>query len=65
MNYQTERAYVAYIRDYILFHNKRHPTDMGVHEIRSYLTHPAVDKNVAASIQNVAFIFASLREHRR
>lgn len=55
MSYKTERAYVAYIRDYILFHNKRHPSQMGVGEIRSYLTHLAVDKNVAASTQNVAF----------
>jgi hypothetical protein len=56
MSYKTERAYVAYIRDYILLHNKRHPVDMGVEEIRSYLTHLAVDKNVAASTQDVAFI---------
>lgn len=28
---------------------------MGVDEIRDYLTHLAVDKNVAASTQNVAF----------
>lgn len=55
MSYKTERAYVAYIRDYILFHNKRHPSEMGVNEIRAYLTHLAVDKNVAASTQNVAF----------
>lgn len=55
MSYKTARAYVAYIRDYILFHNKRHPMEMGVDEIRSYLTHLAVDKNVAASTQNVAF----------
>ena len=55
MSYKTERAHVAYIRDYILFHGKRHPSQMGVDEIRSYLTHLAVDKNVAASTQSVAF----------
>lgn len=55
MSHKTERAYVAYIRDYILFHGKRHPKEMGVDEIRTYLTHLAVDKNVAASTQNVAF----------
>lgn len=55
MSCKTERANVAYIRDYILFHNKQHPAGMGVDEIRAYPTHLAVDKNVAASPQNVAF----------
>lgn len=55
MSRKTERAYVGYIRDYILFHNKRHPREMSVAEIRDYLTHLAVDKKVAASTQNVAF----------
>ena len=38
-----------------MFHDKKHPKDMGVNEIREYLTHLAVKKNVAASTQNVAF----------
>jgi integron integrase len=54
LSHKTERAYVSYIREYILFHDKKHPQDMGVNEIREYLTHLAVDKNVAASTQNVA-----------
>ena len=52
---KTERAYVGYIREYILFHGKRHPKDIGVEEIRTYLTHLATERNVAASTQNVAF----------
>lgn len=55
LSYKTERAYVGYIREYILFHDKRHPKDMGANEIRAYLTHLAVERNVAASTQNVAF----------
>jgi integron integrase len=55
MSHKTERAYVGYARDYILFHKMRHPREMGAGEIREYLTHLAVDKNVAASTQNVAF----------
>jgi integron integrase len=51
---QTEKSYVYYITQFILFHNKRHPRDMGVDEIRAYLTHLAVEKNVAASTQNIA-----------
>lgn len=52
---RTEKAYVSWIRRYILFHNKRHPKEMGSHEIETFLTHLAVDKNVAASTQNQAF----------
>jgi integrase len=51
----TEKAYVHYIRQYILFHQKRHPLEMGSEEVRAYLTHLAVRKRVAASTQNAAF----------
>ena len=55
MSHKTELAYVSYARDYILIHKKRHPREMGVDEIRDYLTHLAVERRVAASTQNVAF----------
>ncbi len=55
LSHKTERAYIGYIREYILFHGKKHPKDLGVDEIREYLTHLAVVKKVAASTQNVAF----------
>ncbi len=51
---RTEEAYVGCIRRFILFHHKRHPQEMGVAEIRQYLSHLAVEGNVAASTQNVA-----------
>jgi len=54
MSLSTEKSYVYYIKDYILFHHKRHPQEMGVDEVRVYLTHLAVDKNITASTQNVA-----------
>jgi integron integrase len=52
---RTEQAYVDWIRRYILFHGKRHPTEMGEKEITEFLTHLAVDKSVSASTQNQAF----------
>ena len=52
---RTEKAYVSRIRRYILFHNKQHPIEMGSREIEDFLTHLAVDENVAASTQNQAF----------
>jgi integron integrase len=51
---RTEKAYVAWIRRYILFHGKRHPADMGAAEITQFLTSLAVEGNVAASTQNQA-----------
>ena len=52
---RTEEAYVEWARRYILFHNKRHPREMGAAEIEAFLTHLAVDRQVSASTQNQAF----------
>jgi Phage integrase, N-terminal SAM-like domain len=54
-SYRTEETYVKWIARYILFHNKRHPKDMGVPEIEKFLTHLAVEGNVAAATQNQSF----------
>jgi len=51
---RTEKAYRYYIKQFILFHHKRHPSDMAEDEIREYLSPLAVDLNVSASTQNVA-----------
>jgi integron integrase len=51
---RTEQAYVDWIRRFILFHDKRHPIEMGKAEMESFLTHLAVNRNVAASTQNQA-----------
>ena len=40
---RTEEAYVNWIRRFILFHDKRHPNDMGGKEIEAFLTHLAVE----------------------
>jgi hypothetical protein len=52
--YQTEKSYLYWIKQYILFHNKRHPNELGGLEIDQFLTHLAVEKRVAASTQNQA-----------
>ena len=54
MSIRTEEAYVYWIKQFILFHNKRNPETMGAPEIRSYLSHLAKDKDVSASTQNLA-----------
>jgi integron integrase len=54
MSRATEKAYVQWIRRYILFHEKRHPRDMGAAQVEAYLSHLAVNRNVSASTQNQA-----------
>jgi integron integrase len=51
---RTEDTYIAWVRNFILFHNKRHPREMGVDEIGQFLTHLAAEKDVSASTQNQA-----------
>jgi len=51
---RTEETYVMWIRRFILFHKKRHPSEMGEQEISEFLTHLAVKKRVASSTQNQA-----------
>jgi len=51
---RTEKAYVAWTRRYVLFHGKRHPSEMGAPELTRFLSSLAVDGNVAASTQNQA-----------
>lgn len=53
-SYRTEKQYVGWIRRYILFHGKRHPSDLGGPEVEAFLSHLATDRNVAAATQNQA-----------
>jgi integron integrase len=51
---RTESAYVDWVRRFILFHDKRHPQDLGAAEVTAFLTHLAVDRQVAPTTQNQA-----------
>jgi integron integrase len=51
---RTERAYLGWIRRFIVFHDRRHPRDMGGPEVEAFLSHLAVARDVAASTQNQA-----------
>ena len=50
----TERAYVGWIRRFILFHKKRHPIALGEREIVNFLSSLARDRNVGAATQSQA-----------
>jgi integrase len=51
---RTEKAYVDWIRRYIVFHQKKHPSAMVATEIVAFLSWLAVDRRVSASTQNRA-----------
>ena len=50
-SYRTEQAYVGWIRRFILFHGKRHPSQMGAGEVRDFLSSLASERNVSAATQ--------------
>lgn len=51
---RTVRSYLYWIRYFIVFHEMRHPNDMGAAEVELFLTHLAVTRNVSVSTQKVA-----------
>lgn len=51
---RTEKSYLFWIKQFILFHQKRHPDTMGKDEVKAFLTWLAVKRNVAVNTQKVA-----------
>lgn len=54
LSIRTEQAYISWTRRFIQFHNKRHPREMGEAEIRAFISHLAVERDITASTQTVA-----------
>jgi integron integrase len=61
---RTEEAYLGWIRRFILFHNKKHPLEMGALEVELYLTHLAVGEKVSANTQKQALNALVFLYHR-
>ncbi|MEX2480074.1 MAG: site-specific integrase [Gammaproteobacteria bacterium] len=51
---RTDQAYLDWIVRYIRFHGLVHPAQLGAAAVQAFLTHLAVDRNVAPSTQNQA-----------
>jgi integron integrase len=51
----TEDTYCYWAKQYILFHRKRHPSELDSKDVEAWLSHLAVSRNVSASAQNQAF----------
>lgn len=53
-SYRTEQAYLDWIKRFILFHDKRHPAEMGAREVEAFVSHLATGRGVSASTQTQA-----------
>jgi Phage integrase, N-terminal SAM-like domain len=51
---RTEAAYVQWIRRFILFHGKRHPSEMGAPELTAFLSDLAIRRNVQPAFDRSA-----------
>lgn len=54
LSYTTEKTYVQWIRQFILFHQKRHPDEMGTSEVKAFLDHLVLSRNVSVNTQRTA-----------
>lgn len=50
----TEKSYVWWVRQFILFNRKRHPRDLGGPEVERFLSYLATVRKVSAATQNQA-----------
>lgn len=50
----TENTYISWAKQFILFHGKRHPADLGAAEVEAFLTYLATQRHVSSSTQNQA-----------
>ena len=48
----TEKIYSYWAKRYILFHDKRHPSEMGAKEVEEFLSYLTSKENVSSSTQN-------------
>lgn len=52
--YRTEQTYIHWIKRFIVYHNKRHPKDMNMREVESFLGHLSIDRSCSISTQRTA-----------
>ena len=66
-SYQTETAYIGWVRRFVRFHGGRHLRDMGGPEVTQFLSYLEVERKVSASTQNQAlsailFLYKEVQE---
>lgn len=60
---RTEQAYWQWIKRFILFHDRRHPRELGAVEVTAFLSDLAVRGKVSASTQNQALSTTMIYTH--
>ena len=53
-NLRNEKTYCYWIRFFTRFHRVRHPATMAGNEVRQFLVYLAIERRVAAAVQNQA-----------
>lgn len=61
---RTEKSYLYWIRHYIYFIGKRHPSEAGSTQVRDFLSYLANDRHVAVNTQKVALNALVFLYHR-
>lgn len=51
---RTEDVYVQWVRRFVVYHQREHPSKLGPEQVAAFLTHLAVDRKVAPTTQNQA-----------
>jgi integron integrase len=51
---KTEESYISWIKQFIIFNDKRHPNEMGKEHIQKFINYLAIERHVASSTQNQA-----------
>lgn len=51
---RTIESYLYWIKCFIVFHGKKHPSQLGQDEVIAFLTYLAVDRQVASATQTMA-----------
>ncbi len=51
---RTESIYISWIKRFIFYHNKAHPSNLKKSDIREFVNYLAVERNVSAATQNQA-----------
>ncbi|MCL4790587.1 MAG: phage integrase N-terminal SAM-like domain-containing protein [Gammaproteobacteria bacterium] len=46
MSYRTEKTYLHWMHRFILFHERRHPRDLGPAAVEQFLSYLAVERKV-------------------
>ena len=61
---RTVDSYLYWIKYFIVFNDKKHPTEMGAVEVERFLTHLAVNRNVSAATQAIALNALAFLYHK-